>query len=143
MRQRSRSTVTSFSHHLYSRSATLSDDPAGPHLHIPETIRAEVMMIKELTWHYVIHQPGLATLQHGQKRIIRDLFNIYIEAIRTGDLEIFPQRFQAQLVNAEDDSVRLRMVADTIANMTDQEALSTHGRLTGRRLGSVTDSMPI
>src|SRR5690625_33796 len=142
-RQRARlRTVTSFSHHLYSRSATISDTPDGPHLHIPESIRAEVMMIKELTWHYVIHQPGLATLQHGQKRIIRDLFNIYVEAIRTGDLDIFPQRFQAQLVNAEDDSVRLRMVADTIANMTDQEAMSTHGRLTGRRLGSVTDSMP-
>ncbi len=142
-RQRARlRTVTSFSHHLYSRSATLADTTAGPHLHIPEGIRAEVMMIKELTWHYVIHQPGLATVQHGQKRIIRDLFNIYIEAIRTGDLDIFPQRFQAQLVTAADDSIRLRTVADAIANMTDQEALSTHGRLTGRRLGSVTDTMP-
>lgn len=135
-------TVTSFSHHLYSRSARLSDSPHGPHLDIPDPIRAEVVMIKELTWHYVISQPGLATLQHGQKRIIRDLFNIYAEAIRTGDVEIFPQRYQPQLLAAADDTVRLRLVADTIANMTDQEALNTHGRLTGRYLGSLTDSIP-
>ncbi len=99
-------------------------------------------MIKELTWHYVIRQTGLATLQHGQKRVIRDLFNIYAEALRTGEYDIFPQRFQAQLLSAQEDSVRLRTVADTIATMTDQEALSTHGRLTGRRLGSVTDNIP-
>lgn len=135
-------TVTSFSHHLYSRSVSLSDTPAGPHLVIPESIRAEVVMIKELTWHYVIHQPGLATLQHGQKRVIRDLFNIYAEAIRTGEYDIFPQRFQAQLLTADENSSRLRTVADTIATMTDQEALSTHGRLTGRRLGSLTDNIP-
>lgn len=135
-------TVTSFSHHLYSRSATLAESTEGPHLDIPEGIRAEVVMLKELTWHYVIHQPGLATLQHGQKRIIRDLFNIYTEAIRSGEHDIFPQRYQPELLSAGDDNVRLRLVADTIANMTDQEALQTHGRLTGRRLGSVTDTMP-
>ena len=142
-RQRARlRTVTSFSHHLYSRSVSLSDTPEGPHLVIPESIRLEVVMIKELTWHYVIRQPGLATLQHGQKRVIRDLFNIYVEAIRRGEYDIFPPRHQAQLVVDSGQDEKLRTVADTIATMTDQEALSTHGRLTGRRLGSLTDNIP-
>ena len=135
-------TVTSFSHHLYSRSVQLSETPDGPHLDIPENIRAEVTMLKELTWHYVIHQPGLATLQHGQKRIIGGLFHIYADAMESGDLDIFPQRYQAALIETADEGARLRMVTDTIATMTDQEAQRTHARLTGRRLGSLTDSIP-
>lgn len=135
-------TVTAFSVHLYSRSAQLSDTPAGPHLVIPPAIVAEVAMIKELTWHYVIHQPGLATLQHGYKRVIHQLFNIYARAIRRGDLDIFPRRFQTALLTSDDRRERLRTVADAISSMTDQEAIDTHGRLTGRRFGSVTDSTP-
>lgn len=135
-------TVTSFSVHLYSRSARLTNTPAGPHLAIPDPIRHEVAMIKELTWHYVIHRQGLATLQHGQKRIISDLFEIYAEALHDGDLDIFPQRFQTALLTATHHWQRLRTIADAISSMTDQEAANTHGRLTGRRFGSVTDSIP-
>ena len=135
-------TVTAFSVHLYSRSAQLSDTPEGPHLNIPAAIQAEVAMIKELTWHYVIHQQGLATVQHGQKHIIRDLFEIYAAAIQRGELDIFPQRFEKSLLTESDPRAHLRTAADAIASMTDQEASNTHGRLTGRRIGSVTDSIP-
>ena len=34
----------------------------------------QVTMLKELTWHYVINAPSLATEQHGQRKVIRGLF---------------------------------------------------------------------
>jgi len=40
----------------------------------------EVTMLKELTWFYVINNPSLATQQHGQRKIVKTLFNTFVEA---------------------------------------------------------------
>src|SRR5205085_4547448 len=44
-----------------------------PSIHIQTKQRAEIFMLKQLTWHYVIKNPALATQQHGQTTIIRTL----------------------------------------------------------------------
>lgn len=136
--------LTSFSIGTYIRSTGLNPDRSEPHLFIPDRVKMEVQLLKELTWHFVIHQPGLATVQHGQQAVVNDLFSIYECAIKKGEFEVFPKRFQDELNRDQaDETSRLRIIADTIASMTDQEAVSMHGRLTGHRIGSLMDSIPL
>lgn len=44
-------------------------------IRVDEQLRAEVDLLKQLIWHYVIHDPALATMQEGQKEIIDTLFD--------------------------------------------------------------------
>lgn len=54
--------------------------------------RAEIFMLKQLTWHYVIKNPALATQQHGQRVIIRQLFDAFYNAGTRSDpnIDFFP-----------------------------------------------------
>ncbi len=103
----------------------------------------EVMMLKELTWRYVIQNPALETQQYGQRRVIKDLFHIFADAaVSRGspkNLGIFPVDYQEQLIVAGEEQERLRLISDFIASMTEQQAFVMHRRLTGIAPGSVTD----
>src|SRR5207248_572044 len=63
----------------YVKSTTLVEKGGVIQLDIPLGFKREVRMLKQLTWNYVINNPALATQQYGQRRIIRDLFNIFRE----------------------------------------------------------------
>ena len=103
----------------------------------------EVMMLKELTWRFVIQNPALETQQYGQRRVIKDLFHIFADAaVSRGapkNLGIFPVDYQEQLTVAGEEHERLRLISDFIASMTEQQAFVMHRRLTGVAPGSVTD----
>jgi dGTPase len=103
----------------------------------------EILMLKELTWTYVIQAPSLASQQHGQRKIIENLFFEYCTAA-IGDTdnkvkkhpEIFPPYYQERLQTASADEDRKRICVDLIAGMTEKQAVATHLRLTGTALGS-------
>jgi dGTPase len=103
----------------------------------------EVIMLKELTWRYVIQNPALETQQYGQRRVMRDLFNIFADAAASKgspkNIGIFPIGHQEQLAAATGEQERIRLVTDFIASMTEQQAFIMHRRLTGVAPGSVTD----
>jgi dGTPase len=100
----------------------------------------EVLMLKELTWQYVILNPSLTTQQHGQRTIVRNLFEIFQEAAgKEKHRNIFPQAFREQLRQAANGRERTRIVSDFIAGMTEHQAIRLHGRLTGKALGSVLE----
>lgn len=103
----------------------------------------EVMMLKELTWRFVIQNPALETQQYGQRRVIKELFHIFADAaVSRGspkNLGIFPIDYQEQLTVAGEEHERLRLILDFIASMTEQQAFVMHRRLTGVAPGSVTD----
>ena len=40
----------------------------------------QVKILKALTWHYVIHNPALAAQQFGQRKMIRELLKMYVNA---------------------------------------------------------------
>jgi dGTPase len=104
-----------------------------------------VGLLQELTWFYVINNPGLAAHQYGQRKIIRTLFEIFFEAARTKKWVLFPPQFreEAEAILEEQGDVTparcARLAADTIASMTDQQALRMYQRLTGQSQGSVLD----
>jgi len=107
--------------------------------------KAEVFMLKQLTWHYVIKNPSFASQQHGQRTIIRELFDIFRRAATDREqksLDIFPIGIRDEL-SAIQDSARptvlqeaTRAVVDLIASLTEEQAIQTYHRLTGISLGS-------
>lgn len=114
---------------------------------ISPQFRMEITMLKELTWHYVIKNPSLACQQHGQRTVIRTLFEIYADAWKSGKKRwsIFPPCMHDALTDLASkyreipDEVGFRVVADTIAWMTDHQALQMYNRLAGVLPGSVLD----
>jgi dGTPase len=108
---------------------------------------SQVALLKQLTWHYVIHAPGLATQQYGYRRIVRELFSIFLQSASSiNDRAILPLRCREALSDPRDpDEFELeeervsRVILDHIASMTEDEAMTIYRRLSGLFPGSVTD----
>lgn len=91
----------------------------------------EIRMLKELTWHYVILNNELATLQHGQTRTVRTVFKTMLCAMRD-NRKLFPPAYQEELDAAEGDLLlQKRIVVDYVASMTEHEVARVHALLTG------------
>lgn len=127
-------------------------DESEDRVSVHEEQRLEVKLLKELTWHYVIRNPALAAQQYGQRQVVRDLFGIFLEgstALPTDwQRNVLPRGFSDVLANLEEQSgesrplsndVRVRVAADAVAALTDQQALDMHRRLTGHDPRSVFD----
>jgi dGTPase len=145
------------------------------HIHVPaeshekfvtinEEEAASVAILKELTWHYVIHNPALATQQHGQKHVVQWLYANFRKALTDGNLKIFPASTRdllQRLGGNDDDSRRLRKrmrgveewsrkdfelherrtVVDVLAGMTEQQILRLYQRMMGVAPGSALERM--
>jgi dGTPase len=61
----------------YINAARIENLTSEPELVIDEALQVEVKMLKELTWTYVIEGSSLAAQQHGQKKIVAELYKIY------------------------------------------------------------------
>lgn len=106
-------------------------------------------MLKQLTWHYVIRRPSLASQQVGQRHVVENLFETYVRAMadgpnRSNRLDVLPLWAREQLARDEKgpkphDEARARVSADIVCWMSEQQALDLHARMTGTSLGSITD----
>ncbi len=106
--------------------------PNERRIELEPNLHKEVVILKELTWHYVILDPSLLTLQYGQRHIIRGLFRIFARAARKSNLGIFPYAYRDLLHDAGNDVVsKTRLVCDYISGMTERQAIGTYQRLTG------------
>ena len=130
----------------YSSAIRLADDPEWhPVVEVPPYLRTQVDILKQLTWFYVIDNRALKTQQHGQRRVVRELFKIYLDASVSDDADargVLPTSQQEQLELLADETIedgRVRIVADLISSMTEQQMMVTHRKLTGVELGSITD----
>jgi len=86
-------------------------------------------MLKQLTWHYAITHPNLATQQHDQRRVIRTLFEIYHGAVPADDLPLFPIDYREHITEVLERGVqgaRIRAVVDLIAGMTERAAVQVY-----------------
>ena len=114
---------------------------------IEDEASIEIFVFKQLTWHYVINNTALATQQYGQRHIIRELFQIFNDAAVTRRLDIFPRSYRERLeLLIQDDRYdvqeeRVRIIADLLSGMTEQQVVAIHQRLTGVSLGTVMDSI--
>jgi dGTPase len=124
----------------FIQAASLND--GGARLEIKRPQRAEVAVLKELAWHYVITDPSLATIQRGQQRVICDLHDIYCDAVDDPDTgwKLFPLAQQELLDITRGDERRYRVATDFVAGLTEGLAYELHHRLTGVSRGSIMDA---
>jgi dGTPase len=134
----------------FIRSIGIALTLRGPKLTVPEHIAFEISVLKDLTRVYVIESPAVQSQRYGQRRIIRTLFDIFLEeatrpaetrAERNRYLQVFPPLYQERIgqIDAEDIRSIKRTIADLIASMAEQQAIDTFAKLTGQSQGSVTE----
>lgn len=135
----------------YSHAISLAEKrkPQARYVTIDKTMADEVLMLKQLTWHYVIRNPALAAQQQGQRTIIQTLFKILCKAAEAPEndprRDILPFSTRESLQRVRKDKrvnlplERTRLVVDLIAGMSDVQAIRTYQKLTGITVGSVLD----
>ena len=125
----------------YIRAVSLNPEgkKGEARIKIEPEAETEVAVLKQLTWHYVISDPALAIQQHGFRRVIQRLFEIFVAAAADEkEWAVFPPRVRSLLKEGENAKLQnIRLVADFIASMTEQEALEMYQRLEGISFGSL------
>lgn len=117
------------------------------YLQYNQTKEEELKFLQRIVWAYVISNPRLATQRYGQKRIIKTLFEMYLEAIYKGDLTFIPVRFVKEYLELDErakkgenvNQEKTRMAIDIVANLSEAEAVLKFRRLTGVSQGSFLD----
>ena len=113
------------------------DDPQAVVFDEPKV--DEVRILKQITRDYIIGSPTLAAQQHGQKRVISELYDalIFNAEADTGYPAFLPIRLRYLRPMAGTSPARF--VADCIASLSEAEAVGLHARLVGAVGGSVLD----
>ena len=122
---------------------------AGSEVTIEPGARIEVDVLKELTAHYVIRNPALATMQHGQRRVIREVFDALFDDAKDGNPRLLTSGPRESLMRALESLKEpknrsasvARVVTDLISGMTEAQVLQLHGRLTGHAPGSLLEHL--
>jgi dGTP triphosphohydrolase len=78
-------------------------------------------------------------MQTGQRRVIRGLFNPYIEAAETGRFELLPEAYVERVRDAPTPAVRVRVIGDLVASLRGSGAASIFERMEGLPGGSSLD----
>jgi dGTPase len=104
--------------------------------------KQEIALLKQLTWHYVIDAPGLALQQHAQRRIIANLYDVFLnEALKKSPSRLLPPYYRERLgvggMGIPDRPERV--VIDLIAGMTESRAILTYRKLNGINMPSGLD----
>ena len=99
----------------------------------------EVSILKQITRDYIIGSPALIAQQHGQQRIITDLYHELANSL--DDKSDYPAFLPARLryLRPIAGTNNARFVADCIAGLSEREAMGLHDRLFGTATGSVLD----
>ena len=124
----------------YIKSVTINtdqDDPLAVKFNDDDV--DEIQVLKQITRDYIIGSPILAAQQHGQKKIIEDLYKALSSDCQNerGYPAFLPirLRYLRPIANTSPS----RFVADCIASLSEAEAIGLHGRLMGSTTGSVLD----
>lgn len=127
----------------YVKAVSLSPNGDGaekPGLVIAQDARMEVVLLKGLTWQYVIESRALLTQRYGQKQLVRSLYQTLCEAgASRSDRRIFPEFYREALGQSPDDVAVVRTVVDLIASMTEPQVVALQHRLAGVSLGAALD----
>lgn len=125
--------------------------PHNPVLIIPIEHTLEINFLKSIIWHYIIDRPQLGTQQHGMRKVIAGLFEIYLDTInsedRKVDSRIIPQLLKPdydvlranRADGQQDNAAEIRLAIDIIAGLSDGQALELYRRLLGVEPGKITD----
>jgi len=122
-------------------------------LAIPRAVRLQNELIRAILRVYVTSSPRLITQQHGQRRIVAELWELHVHPVRrwldsgkASGLSLFPKHREERMrdVNRDPDlehderkAELLRLVADYLSGLSDAAAVTLHGRLLGYQPGAI------
>lgn len=106
-------------------------------LEINNEIVDQVIVLKQLTWFYVIDRPSLSVIQKGQRKIVDSLYTMYSRAVEEDNLHIFPPVFAERAKDVSSVAGRERLTIDLIAGMTEQSATEIYRQSLGVNSGSL------
>ena len=127
--------ITRFISAISLREPTANDAEL---VRIEEEARSEVTLLKELTKYYVIEHPKVVSVRAGQRRMLEELFKIYMEVIgssKASDRALLPQATRDRLGSGDGPQ---RLAADLLASMTERQVVQTYQRLMGFVPGPVS-----
>jgi dGTPase len=104
---------------------------------IDEHLVDQVMVLKQLTWFYVIDRPSLSVIQRGQQEIIETLFEMYREAVEAEEFHLLPPLFAERIEAAKGEASKERVIIDLIAGMTEAGATEIYRQRFGVTTGSL------
>lgn len=140
--------VSSNIHRFIMATTLVMPDERGESVRPRDDIRTEVYILKQLIWAYVIESPALASHQLGQQKAIQTLFDEFNRAAVQKQWALFPPFFRERGLALYDERKtdgelppgdRVRLVSDTIASMTDRQALLIYRQFTGVSPSSMLD----
>jgi dGTPase len=118
--------------------SVVNNDNGGAAVEVNEEYASQVKVLKKLIWFYIIERPSLAVLQAGQRRMIRDLVDLFMQAVDDDKRRpLLGPVYEERLDGAETNSARRRVVIDLVAGMTEESAVEVYRRATGVAAGSV------
>jgi dGTPase len=122
----------------YVRSVSLAPVGEESVVRIDPDAADDVRLLKQLARHYVIGLPALSAQQYGQRKVIKDLFSIFLTEGSAGNMKMLPPRMRYIWEDHHNDKPA-RLAADCVACLTETEAIQLHRRLTGMDSGSILD----
>jgi dGTPase len=94
-------------------------------LAVPDEVAAECALLKAVAAQYVMMRPGAAERQAAQRALLTEL----VTAVLDNAPASLDRAMAAVWEEAGDDSERLRVVIDQVAQLTDTSAVTWHRRL--------------
>lgn len=129
--------------YVYSMHPKNPSDEFGGIAVDPEA-RIRMKFLQRLVWHYVIFNPRLGSVQEGQRRIVKELFRVYLRAVKTCQLDLIPPFYREEVKKlgacrvTKNSARHTRVAVDIIAGFTDQEAITMYRSLTGHSEAPMT-----
>jgi len=99
---------------------------------VPDEVLAEISVLKGIAATYVMAPREDEPLYRRQRLILTDLVAVLYDRAEIALAEMFAEDFG----QAGDDDIRLRVVVDQVASLTDLSALEWHARLCGPDVGT-------
>lgn len=109
----------------------------------------ELVILKQLIWHYVITSPALSHQQEGNSAIVHALWNCwyadsgarYPKLLPAGSREELDDLRDARIPEDQETVQRGRIVLDAICSLTEAQSSAVFGRISGHDAGSVLDAI--
>ncbi|AFK18315.1 dNTP triphosphohydrolase [Haloferax mediterranei ATCC 33500] len=109
-----------------------------------DNVEETIQVLKHITRYYVLSNPSLNAQRHGQRRIIRVVFNALYEESGKPGISAIPEPYRDRLqenLKVATETQNARVVADMITSMTEKQVSAMYKRLQGHSPGSLVDEI--
>ena len=109
-------------------------------LEVDTDIEERCKVYKRISYELVFLQTGLKQLEFKGQEMLKQLWNVFQEnCFTTNNPHLLPPRISEEIQQAEQDSMKCRLLSDHLASLTDLSAKKLYLRLFSPTEGSITE----